>query len=265
MDKVIGRGRTAEIIAWEDDRVLKLFYADRSYESIQYEYKVSQVVFTSDVASPRPYEMIELEGRHGIVYERVYGDSMLSVLGSRPWTLFAQASLLAELHAAMHGHETNRLPSQRNLLERQLREVARFFPDIAQAALKVLDQLPDDNKVCHGDLHPDNVILSPRGAVIIDWMNAVMGNPYADVARTLLLGRKAAIPSEMPMRHVILWLRSMFTDFYLWRYLQMCPQARAQIEAWALPIAVARLTEGIMEERQGLLNWIEKYLERHVV
>lgn len=34
----------------------------------------------------------------------------------------------------------------------------------------------------HRDLHPENVILSPRGPVVVDWTNAAAGEPAFDVA-----------------------------------------------------------------------------------
>ena len=42
----------------------------------------------------------------------------------------------------------------------------------------------------HRDLHPDNVILSPEGPVVVDWTNAGAGDPDFDVALVwvILLG-----------------------------------------------------------------------------
>ena len=34
----------------------------------------------------------------------------------------------------------------------------------------------------HRDLHPENVILSPQGPVVVDWTNAAAGEPALDVA-----------------------------------------------------------------------------------
>jgi aminoglycoside phosphotransferase (APT) family kinase protein len=34
----------------------------------------------------------------------------------------------------------------------------------------------------HRDLHPENVILSPTGPVVVDWTNAAAGEPALDVA-----------------------------------------------------------------------------------
>lgn len=53
--------------------------------------------------------------------------------------------------------------------------------------------------MCHGDYHPGNIILSPRGPVVIGWITACHGNAVADVARTVLLFRIGALPEGTPL------------------------------------------------------------------
>jgi Ser/Thr protein kinase RdoA (MazF antagonist) len=35
-------------------------------------------------------------------------------------------------------------------------------------ALERLNQLPDGDALCHGDYHPDNVLMTRNGPIIID-------------------------------------------------------------------------------------------------
>ena len=55
-------------------------------------------------------------------------------------------------------------------------------------------------RLCHGDLHPSNVILTRDGPVIVDWFDASRGDPVADVARSslMLLGDGANPPRHLP-------------------------------------------------------------------
>src|SRR5260370_24192024 len=46
----------------------------------------------------------------------------------------------------------------------------------------------------HRDLHPINVLLSPKGPVVIDWTNAARGSGASDVALTWLLMTAGEIP-----------------------------------------------------------------------
>ena len=84
----------------------------------------------------------------GLVLERIEGPTMLDDLRRRPWRLRAHALLLAVLHERLHA-----IPYE-------------------------------DASLLHLDLHPDNVLLSRSGPVVIDWTNAEAGEPALDVALT---------------------------------------------------------------------------------
>jgi aminoglycoside phosphotransferase (APT) family kinase protein len=50
----------------------------------------------------------------------------------------------------------------------------------------------------HFDLHPDNVLMSPSGPVVIDWTNAHGGDPASDVAMTwLILATSGGLPGRV--------------------------------------------------------------------
>jgi aminoglycoside phosphotransferase (APT) family kinase protein len=106
--------------------------------------------------------------------------------------------------------------------------------------------------VCHGDFHPDNVILAPRGLVVIDWTNAVRGDSLADVARTSVM--LTLSPLSSPLMRVF---RNTFYAFYLRRYRQLRPFNHADLARWLLPVAAARLDERIPGEETALLNLIQ--------
>lgn len=47
------------------------------------------------------------------------------------------------------------------------------------------------------DFHPGNIILSSRGPIIIDWMNALVGNQAADVTRSSMMFQSHALPPKV--------------------------------------------------------------------
>lgn len=55
-----------------------------------------------------------------------------------------------------------------------------------------LSREPGD-RILHLDLHPDNVVLTAHGPVLIDWRNAGEGPPDLDVALTALIIAQVAV------------------------------------------------------------------------
>jgi aminoglycoside phosphotransferase (APT) family kinase protein len=53
-------------------------------------------------------------------------------------------------------------------------------------------------RILHLDLHPANVMMTPRGPVVIDWRNARTGPPGLDVALTALILAQVALDPDHP-------------------------------------------------------------------
>lgn len=140
-------------------------------------------------------------------------------------------------------------------LEDRIRRVRSLPASLQESVLATLAALPDGGALCHGDFHPGNVILSPRGPVIIDWVDVSIGPPLADVARTLLLATVGAPPGIL-RRASVAALRAVFRRTYLTRYAAIRPFDRAELPRWMIPVAAARLAEGVPGEEPYLLRFL---------
>ena len=55
--------------------------------------------------------------------------------------------------------------------------------DMLDRVQRVLLTLPEAGPLCHGDLHADNILMTPSGPKIIDWVSALRAHPLVDIAR----------------------------------------------------------------------------------
>jgi uncharacterized protein (TIGR02172 family) len=195
LGQLIGRGREAEIYAWGEDQVLKLFYPSVSRIRVEVEATAARVAEEAGVGTPAVGETIEVDGRYGVVFERVDGPSMLAHLTTHPWQLPRLARQLAELHAAIHACKAPNLASLKDEIRGWI-EGADADAGLKEAVLRRVEPLPDGDSLCHGDFHPDNVIMSLRGPMVIDWSAGRRGHPLADVARTWLISRLSVAPAD---------------------------------------------------------------------
>src|SRR5687768_17016593 len=170
----IGRGRTAEVFAWGDGRVLKLFYAGAPETSVERETAAAAAVTAAGLPAPRFFGREDVDGRAGLVFERADGPSLLTTLSKQPWRALELAASFAQLHASIHAASAE-LPSQRGYLRRQIERVDGLPDALLRRTLDVLDRLPDGLSACHFDFHPDNVVLTARGPIVLDWVTGVRG------------------------------------------------------------------------------------------
>jgi aminoglycoside phosphotransferase (APT) family kinase protein len=141
-----------------------------------------------------------------LVLERLEGPTMLEELRRRPWQAGRAARTLAQLHRRLH-------------------------------------EIPfEGERLLHLDLHPDNVLLTRAGPVVIDWTNARAGEPSLDVALTWVIG---ATSGGLAGRA--------FTQLFL-RHVDRAAARRALPRAAAFRLADPNVTDAEREQVRRLLR-----------
>jgi hypothetical protein len=90
---LIGAGRTAEVFAWGDDHILKLFQDRMPAVAIKREFALTRLAQQAGLPLPATEERVKVDERLGIIFERIHGRSMLKLLEARPWQLVPIARL----------------------------------------------------------------------------------------------------------------------------------------------------------------------------
>jgi uncharacterized protein (TIGR02172 family) len=250
----IALGFTAEIHAWHTGQVLKLYNPGISRDTVEHEANLTRIVHATGLPVPAVGEIIEIDGRFGLEMERVDGISMLQALTQQPWKIRYHARRLAELQVDMHQCRVPELPSLAERLANKIKRAEKLPENVRQAALKTLELLPVDDKLCHGDFHPGNILLAARGPVIIDWIDASRGCPLLDVARSSLLFGRGHIPSSIPGAWLLSILQYRLYLIYQRRYFELNPVDQQQLESWIPVVAAARLDEHIYFDEDRLLS-----------
>ena len=207
--KLLASGRASEILDLGDGRVLRRFKAGGDPER---EALVMSHAERHGYPVPRVLDVT----RNELVLERIEGPTMLASVRRRAWTLRAEMTRLAALHERLHR--------------------VRAPPG--------LPELGPGDRLLHLDLHPANVILSPRGPVVIDWTNAHRGEPAVDVALTWIIAATSGGPfGRLAMR----WFLPRFDRAEL---------AHALPSAAAFRVADPNVTD---RERRAVRRLVERY------
>ncbi len=152
---LIARGRDADVFALDAHRVLRRY---RRGGDVSHEVSVMTHVAERGYPVPAVYEAAGTD----LVMERLDGPTMLQALVAGDVGIEDAGAVLAGLHERLHA-----IP-------------ARLSRD-------------PEARILHLDLHPDNVVLSKRGPVVIDWRNTAEGLPDLDVALSALILAQVAV------------------------------------------------------------------------
>lgn len=182
--RVLAAGRASEILALDERRVLR-----RTPGAADLEREAAVMRSARERGFPVP-EVFEVRP-DGLVLERVAGPTMAADLVRHPWRAGAHARTLADLHHRLH----------------------RLAPPAGVPARYGAAGAGD--VFLHGDLHPLNVLLSPRGPVVVDWTNAGRGPAGADLADVWLVLACARLPGTPPARLAVASVRRYFLRCFL--------------------------------------------------
>ncbi|GHJ47783.1 hypothetical protein Cs7R123_51250 [Catellatospora sp. TT07R-123] len=155
---LVGRGRSANVYAVDDGRVLRRYRdgGDTAAEAAIMGYAAAHGL-------PVPH-VYQAQGPD-LIMDRLDGPSLRDAMLDGSIDIDAGAQILAGLHSRLHAAPTR--------------------PGAAPGS-----------RLLHLDLHPDNVILTDECPVVIDWRNAADGPPDLDVAMSALIVAQVAVGGE---------------------------------------------------------------------
>lgn len=154
----IAAGRDADVFVLDDQRVLRR--CRNAGHQCEREAEIMEWARKQGFPVPRVFSVAGPD----MVLERIRGRSMVEEMAAGLLDPATVGRRLAELLRALH-------------------------------ALPAPAGTPAGARLRHLDLHPENVLVSPHGMVVIDWSNADTGPAGVDTALSaLILGQIAVLP-----------------------------------------------------------------------
>lgn len=262
----IATGRTSEIFAvpGRDDRVLKLFLAGVPREDAEAEAERTMVASDAGLTPVRCHRVAMVDDRAGLELDRIDGISLTKVGERNPLRIRETARTLADLQVAMHEVAAPSLPDVRAVVLGILEQSPLAFLSTEERAeaRRLVEALPEGDRLLHLDFHPENVFTVPGGYAVIDWQTAVRGVPAADVAASFFLLKDAELwPGTPAVKKVLFgFIRRAYFAAYWQQYQRRTGISDAEVERWRLPALVLRLGWDIDSEREQLRGGVRDVL-----
>ena len=183
-----GEGATAESYFHKTDKtiMLKLFTGEATLNNYaQREYDFANNVYKLGIKTPKALEVVEADGKLGVIYERVIGKKSFSkICHDNPNKIDEYSRLFARELKKLNALpcDTKSFPSINNIARRVISSNRYFRKKTKTSLLKILEDIEDRNTCLHGDPHSGNLLESPKGLFWIDLGAFCFGNPIYDEA-----------------------------------------------------------------------------------
>lgn len=266
LGKCIGSGACSEVFEWGTDKAIKLFRSNTNEYAVNKEYNNMIAAWKSGLPTYRPYEKVELEGRIGIIYEKIDGQTLMDRLIQENITSSNISSdlddndndirITARVLNDIHQKRISGMPNQKEMIKNGILRAAYLTQEEKQCICRIVDDLPSKDLLCHGDPNPGNFIVKDGKTFIIDWMNASIGNPAADIAEYIIMIRYVALPPEVPNSFCEFFdeIRELVIKIFLDEYIKLSNMKYEEVEQWMVPVMAEKLSfDGICDKEKKIL------------
>ncbi|WP_339254348.1 aminoglycoside phosphotransferase family protein [Sporosarcina sp. FSL W8-0480] len=240
----IGEGNTAIIYLYEN-RIVKVFKDHLPDTESAYEANKQRIAYACGLPVPKVLDVRKIDGKQAIIMEYIEGKTLGELFFKDLERAEHYISKSIDIQLKIHLIHLKSLEFMSEKLLRELENSPHLDKSHKEVLIKKLHSIAYEKRLCHGDFHLLNLIMSDDKVTIIDWVDASAGDIRADVCRTYLL--YADLSLEV-------------AELYLRLYCEKSGLLKEEILQWLPILAGARLTKNVPSEiAEGLLEIVNTY------
>lgn len=182
--EVIGQGAFGTVYRLDEDTIIKVYPSKESLPMIKRERELSRQAFIRGVPTAISFDIVKVGDGYGSVFELLKANLMNDVLKENPEKIDDLVKDFVNLMRSIHNVEVEpgELPSASKKYLKCLDDLSDVIPeDVSSGMRKLLEDIPEDNHVVHGDFHMKNIMISDGQPLVIDLETVCCGDPIFDL------------------------------------------------------------------------------------
>ena len=181
----IGRGVNGTIYRIDQDNVVKVYNNADALADIQHEREMAKLALTLGVPTAISYDVVKVGNSYGSVFELLNARSFTKILTDEPqkldWCVEEFVALLKKIHGTVVPE--GKLKDIKETVLYWVSTMQSCLPaDAAEKLLALVQAVPHDNHMIHGDYHTKNIELQNDEVLLIDMDTLSVGNPVFEFA-----------------------------------------------------------------------------------
>ncbi len=184
--EVIGSGANGKVYRIDEDTIVKVYLNPDALPEIHRERELARTAFVLGVPTAIPYDVVRVkDGGYGSVFELLNATSFAKLLirGEKSVDEVVQMSidLLKLIHSTVVKPDS--MPDMKAVALDWADFLKDYLPAEQYEKLHALvEAVPDDNHMMHGDYHIKNVMLQNGECLLIDMDTLCHGHPIFELA-----------------------------------------------------------------------------------
>ena len=181
----IGRGANGTIYRIDRDNVVKVYNNADALEDIRHEREVAKLALILGIPTAISYDVVRVGESYGSVFELLNARSFSKIIATEPdkldWCVSEYVKMLKKIHGTVVPE--GKLPDMRETVIGWAEFMRPYLPsDAAEKLIGLVNAVPRDDHMIHGDYHTKNLELQGDEVLIIDMDTLAVGNPIFELA-----------------------------------------------------------------------------------
>ena len=180
----IGRGANGSIYRIDKDNVVKVYNNADALDDIQHEREVARLALILGIPTAISYDVVRVGNSYGSVFEMLNAESFSKILATEPDKFEWCVSEYVEMLKRIHDTEVpaGKLPDMRETVISWAEFMQDHLPEeAAKKLLAMVEAVPHDDHMIHGDYHTKNLELQGDEVLLIDMDTLAVGNPVFEL------------------------------------------------------------------------------------
>ncbi len=178
--EIIGKGANGTVYRIDRDTIVKVYVNPDSLPEIRRERELARKAFVLGIPTAIPYDVVRVGEGYGSVFELLSAKSLAEILSKDPGQFDSVLKYSVDLLKTIHSKELPKgeMPDCKATVLGWVEFLKDYLPEAQYKKLKALvEAVPEDNHIMHGDYHMKNVMLQDGEALLIDMDTLCLGHP----------------------------------------------------------------------------------------
>ncbi len=187
--EVIGEGSNGIVYRLNPDTIIKVYKNNDALESIKRERELAKTALVLGINTAIPFDVVKVGDKYGSVFEMLSAKSITKYINDEPENKDKYIKIFTDMLKEIHSTEVKPglLPSEKQIVLSWVEWLNGHIPaETYDKLYKLVDAVPEQNTMIHGDYHTNNVHYANGEAILIDMDTLSVGHPIFEFASIFL-------------------------------------------------------------------------------
>ena len=180
----IAKGANGAVYRYDDETILKTYFAKDALPEIKQERENARRAFVLGINTAIPYGIVRVGDGYGTVTELLNAVSVTKLIRNNPDDMSEAAKYYIDMLKSIHATEVEdgEVPDMKETALNWADFVAAHIPeDQAKKLRTLIEAVPKQNTLMHGDYHTNNIMVQNGEPLLIDMDTLCMGHPVFEL------------------------------------------------------------------------------------